>query len=45
VSTLLRYAWAPVANLLWYIETIVMAIVMNAKPDEIKLITNLEYSS
>jgi 1-acyl-sn-glycerol-3-phosphate acyltransferase len=27
VSTLLRYAWAPVANLLWYVYTIVMGTI------------------
>jgi len=27
VTSLLLYLWAPIANLLWYIETIVMAIV------------------
>jgi 1-acyl-sn-glycerol-3-phosphate acyltransferase len=27
VSTLLRYAWAPVANLLWYVYTIVMGMI------------------
>jgi 1-acyl-sn-glycerol-3-phosphate acyltransferase len=27
VTSLLAYLWAPIANLLWYVETIVMAIV------------------
>jgi 1-acyl-sn-glycerol-3-phosphate acyltransferase len=27
LRTVLVYAWAPIANLLWYVETIVMAIV------------------
>ena len=27
MSTLLRYAWAPVANLLWYVYTIVMGMI------------------
>jgi 1-acyl-sn-glycerol-3-phosphate acyltransferase len=27
VNTLFRYLWAPIANLLWYVETIAMAIV------------------
>jgi 1-acyl-sn-glycerol-3-phosphate acyltransferase len=27
LTTILVYAWAPVANLLWYLETVVMAVI------------------